>query len=117
MEIVHYFIMFAGAGLAGLAVVAFLLYKIQQIVVTNEKALEIAAAIRGGAMTFLWEEYKIITVLIAVIACALGYFMNNSLAAGLFVVGSICSTVTGLIGMHAATMANVRTTMAAKEKG
>ncbi|MDR3551324.1 MAG: sodium-translocating pyrophosphatase [Candidatus Babeliales bacterium] len=116
MEIVHYFIMFAGAGLAGLAVVAFLLYKIQQIAVTNEKAMEIAAAIRGGAMTFLREEYKIITVLVAIVALVLGYVMSP-LAAALFVVGSVCSTVTGMIGMHAATLANVRTTMAAKEKG
>jgi len=116
MEIVHYFSMFAGAGLAGLAVVAYLLYKIQQITVTNEKALEIAAAIRGGAMTFLREEYKIITVLVVLVAGLLGYFMSP-LAAFLFVIGSVCSTVTGLIGMHAATMANVRTTMAAKEKG
>src|SRR5579863_8982349 len=116
MDITHYFIMFMGSGLAGLAVVAYLLSRINQLKVTNPKAAEIALAIRGGAMTFLREEYKIIAVLVAIVGAAICYFMSP-LAALLFVFGCACSTATGLIGMHAATRANVRTTMAAQEHG
>ncbi|MCX5922883.1 MAG: sodium-translocating pyrophosphatase [Candidatus Dependentiae bacterium] len=116
MEILNYFILFSFWGFAGLGVVAFLLYKIGQIPVTNARAIEIAHAIRGGAMTFLREEYRIIAIIAAIVAVALGFFVNP-LAAALFVAGSLCSMTTGLIGMHAATQANLRTTMAAKDNG
>lgn len=116
MSIENYFLLFGFWGLVGLAVVCVLMYKIKQLPVLNEKAREIALAISGGAMTFLKEEYKIIATMVIVIAIALAYFMS-SLAATLFVVGSLCSMVTGLIGMHAATHANVRTTTAAQQHG
>lgn len=116
MDITQYFLMFISWALVGLAVVVFLLCKIKQMPVTNEKARQIASAIRGGAMTFLREEYKLIAIMVAVVALAIAYFFNVT-AAGLFIAGSLCSMITGLIGMHAATQANVRTTMAAQSKG
>src|SRR5581483_3230297 len=116
MDITQYFLMFLSWALVGLAVVVFLLCKIKQMSVKNEKAAQIAAAIRGGAMTFLREEYKLIAIMVAVVAIAIAYFFNLT-ASGLFIAGSLCSMITGLIGMHAATQANVRTTVAAQEKG
>lgn len=116
MSILHYFLMFGFWGLAGLAVVYILLSKIKQLPVTNEKAREIAQAISGGAMTFLREEYRIIAMLVVIVSALIALAISP-LAAVLFVVGSLCSMVTGLIGMHAATNANVRTTIAAKEQG
>ena len=44
-------------------------------------------------------------------------FVMGWLAAILFACGAVISMITGFIGMRAATAANVRTTMAAKEKG
>lgn len=100
----------------GLIVVAYLLAKIQRITVDHERALEIASAIRGGAMTFLKEEYRIIAFVAAIVAVLIG-FVASWVAAGCFVFGAILSMTTGLIGMNAATNANVRTTMAAKNEG
>ncbi len=116
MQLLHYFLIFVGAAAAGLAVVAWLFARIASISVDNEKARNIAQAIREGAMTFLQEEYRIIAVVVALVACLLGYFMSP-LAAAVFVVGALFSLTTGLLGMHAATLANVRTTMAAKDHG
>ena len=117
MSIQMYFLIFAGISLFGLSVVVFLINAIQRIRVDNEKAAKIAKAIHGGAMTFLRAEYKIIAVVVLVVACLIGFVFKSALAAGIFVIGSIVSMVTGLIGMHAATLANVRTAMAAKNKG
>ena len=100
----------------GLAVVAFLFNKIKSIKVDNKKAQDIATAISEGAITFLKEEYKIIAVVTLVVACLLAYVFGP-LAAGAFLFGAFLSSSTGLIGMRAATFANVRTTMAAKNFG
>jgi len=112
-----YYLIFAGIALFGLSVVAFLMNAIQRVRVDNEKAAKIAHAIHGGAMTFLKAEYKIIAVVVIVVACLIGFIFKSALAAGIFVIGAIVSMTTGLIGMHAATLANVRTAMAAKNKG
>jgi len=116
MELFQFFLIALATSLLGLAVVAALLVKIRSIPVDSPKAQEIAGAIRKGAMTFLREEYQIIAVVVAIVALLLGF------AAGLtpalcFIFGAILSMSTGYIGMNAATDANVRTTMAAKDKG
>src|ERR1700741_3462816 len=108
MSIQMYYLIFAGIALFGLSVVAFLVHAIQRIRVDNEKAIKIAKAIHGGAMTFLKAEYKIIAVVVVIVACVIGFIFKSALAAGIFAIGSLASMVTGLIGMHAATLANVR---------
>ena len=117
MSIQFYYLIFAGIALFGLSVVAFLVNAIQRIRVDNEKAAKIAHAIHSGAMTFLEAEYKIITIVVLAIAVLIGFIFKSALAAGIFVIGSIVSMTTGFIGMRAATLANVRTAMAAKNKG
>lgn len=100
----------------GLAIVYGLYKRISTIKVDNAKAESIANAIQQGAMTFLREEYKIITIVVGIIALLLGYFASP-LHAIIFVGGALLSSITGFVGMRAATMANVRTTMAAKNEG
>ena len=116
MSPILYYTIFAGASLLGLAIVFLLLNRIESIKVDNATAQRIAKAIREGAMTFLREEYKIIAIVVACISVILGYFMSP-LAAGIFILGALISLITGFIGMRAATMANVRTTIQAKDKG
>lgn len=116
MAIMSYFLFISGAGLVGLAVVAFLFAKITAIEVKHDKAAKIADAISRGAMTFLREEYKIITVAVVLISILLGYVMGLWPAL-FFVMGALLSMITGFIGMRAATQANVRTALAAQEKG
>jgi len=103
-------------SVVGLALVVLLFQKVRSIAVHDQKALSIAHAIRLGAMTFLREEYRIISIVIVLGFIALAAFANI-VAAFVFVIGSILSLTTGYIGMRAATIANVCTTMAAKERG
>jgi len=110
------YLIIAGIAIVGLSVVITLLKNIRSIPVTNEKAAELASYIKKGAMAFLREEYKII-VIFAIIVAGLIAFALSPWAALLFAIGAIMSMTTGFIGMMAATDANVRTTMAAKEKG
>ena len=115
MEIFNFFLLIIGTSLSGLAVVLALFAKIRSIKVDNPKAKEIAFAIRSGAFTFLREEYQIIALVVALVALTLGALVSLT-SAGCFIFGAFLSMATGYIGMNAATDANVRTTMAAKNK-
>lgn len=116
MAIASYYIALGVSSLIGLIVVALLSRSISKITVDNDKANEIAKAIRLGAMTFLREEYRLIAIVVLLGVVALA-FAANIYAAISFAIGSVLSLLTGYIGMRAATSANVRTTMAAKEQG
>ncbi len=104
------------AGLSGLIVVGILFKKINKIEVDDQRAQYIATIIAQGAMAFLYEEYKIIAGASLGIAALLGY-MFGLWAALTFLVGAMLSALTGFLGMRAATLANVRTTIEAKNKG
>jgi K(+)-stimulated pyrophosphate-energized sodium pump len=104
------------ASAAGFAVILFLMHKIRQLRVDNDKAAAIAHAIKIGAMTFLREEYKVISWVVFPVALLLAWQVSviNSVC---FLGGCLLSLLCGLIGMRAATDANVRTTIAAKDSG
>ncbi|MBL1261066.1 MAG: sodium-translocating pyrophosphatase [Thiotrichaceae bacterium] len=77
---------------------------------------EIAEAIHRGSMVFLKREYMVLNIFVVVVAVLLAM----SLGAGTtfaFLLGALCSASAGYIGMQAATRANVRTTVAAHNKG
>jgi K(+)-stimulated pyrophosphate-energized sodium pump len=105
----------AAVGIGAVSV-AVLFSRTRGKAVTNAKAKKIADAIATGAMTFLREEYKVIAIVVAVIAAALVYAFGV-IPAAVFVGSSVLSLTTGLLGMRAATSANVRTTVAAQESG
>ena len=117
MSIDMLYMLLAGAGILGFAVMMFLQQRISSIKITDQKAGKIADHIRLGAMTFLAEEYKIIIGVACVVAVTLWYLAAHAAIAGAFVFGSCLSMITGFLGMRAATSANVRTTMAAKDHG
>lgn len=116
MTIMHYYVLMGLVGLLGMGVVAVLMGMINRQPATEPKSAKIAAAIRKGAMTFLREEYRIIVVVDLVVAAILA-LVTTPLMAGAFIAGSIFSMTTGFIGMRAATAANVRTALAARDKG
>ena len=105
-----------GATVAGFGLVFFLMRTIKQQEVTNEKAAKIADAIKMGAMTFLKEEYRVIGMVILPVILLLWYFADMY-SALCFLTGALFSLMCGMLGMAAATDANVRTTIAAKDKG
>ena len=83
----------------------------------NEKMQEIGLAIREGATAFIIREYKVLAVFVLVVAGLL-YWVNmasNTTEVALsFVVGAACSALAVALGMRVATLANHRTTEAAR---
>ena len=83
----------------------------------NEKMIEIGQAVREGAMAFLSREYKVLSVFVVAVAALLfwgNYSRNTELVAVSFIVGAVCSGLAGFFGMRVATLANHRTTQAAR---
>jgi K(+)-stimulated pyrophosphate-energized sodium pump len=67
-------------------------------------------------MAFLFAEYKVLTVFVIVVGAVLA-FVNDVETSAAFFAGAIASVIAGFSGMRAATSANGRTTMAAKNEG
>ncbi len=105
-----------GAACSGFFLILLLMRKIHETKVDNAKAQEIADAIKLGAMTFLREEYKVIAFVVLPVVLLLAW-VGGIASAACFMLGALFSLLCGFIGMNAATDANVRTTIAAKEKG
>jgi len=106
--------------LSGIAAILFALWKSSWISKQNpgnEKMQEIGLAIREGATAFLKREYRVLAIFVLVVAGLL-YWVNsgnNTEAVALsFVVGALCSALAGALGMRVATLANHRTTEAAR---
>src|SRR3989304_10418959 len=116
MLLSHYGALFGVITVFGFIVTALLFRMISSIKVDNKKAEHIAELIKNGAMTFLRKEYSILVGVI-IIAFALLTFVSNAMVGLSYVGGALFSMLAGYIGMRAATMANVRTTMAAKLHG
>ena len=106
----------AGAGLVGLAI-AFMLYQqVIKVKIDNEKVAGITQEIQDGAMAFLFAEYKVLSIFVVVVGLTLA-LLNDIETAMAFFAGAIASVIAGFSGMRAATSANGRTTMAAKNDG
>ena len=104
-------------GVLGL-IIAFLIYQmILRYPQGSSKVVEISDAIHAGAMTFMRREYSILFVFAALVTIAIWISDLGQNTAIAFIVGALCSSAAGYIGMYTATRANVRTTVAAHEKG
>ena len=103
-------------GLLGL-LSAYLVYlKVKSSSEGEGRVKEIGDEIHLGAMVFMSAEYKRLAVFCMVCIIAL-YFSLGWQTAISFLLGALCSGTAGFIGMYSATKANVRTAVAAKEKG
>ncbi|HHO75358.1 MAG TPA: sodium-translocating pyrophosphatase, partial [Deltaproteobacteria bacterium] len=84
----------------------------------SELMQDLAHQIHEGAMVFLKREYSILSVFIIVVCILLflapGLGVYTAIA---YLGGALCSIAAGYTGMNSATMANVRTSQAAKEYG
>src|SRR5512139_1730108 len=79
----------------------------------DELMQKIAKAIRLGAMVYLKRQYTVVAIIMIVVAVILALVINP-LTAFCYLVGATLSAGAGVVGMKAATYANVRTTHAAK---
>ncbi|HZD43269.1 MAG TPA: sodium/proton-translocating pyrophosphatase, partial [Methanomicrobiales archaeon] len=77
---------------------------------------KIAGAIHLGAMVYLKRQYTAITIFVVAMALILTAIPSiGPLTAIAFVIGAALSATAGFVGMSAATLANVRTTNAARK--
>ena len=103
-------------GILGL-VAAFMVYaRILQTPAGEGRVKEISDEIHLGAMVFMASEYKRLGVFCVICIIAL-YASLGADTAIAFALGALCSGTAGYIGMYTATKANVRTAVAANNKG
>jgi K(+)-stimulated pyrophosphate-energized sodium pump len=80
----------------------------------------ISRHIQEGAMAFLAREYKVLALFVVIVAILLAWgnagLSNSHWMIGIsFTIGALCSGLAGYFGMRIATVANVRTTNAARD--
>ncbi len=112
----------AAVGIIGLIGVSFLVRGILKADPGNELMQKLSKSIQAGARTFLLTEYKVVAIVVILVAIflSLAPFFGHGVqvnwqTALAFVVGVGCSALAGWIAMSVATRTNSRTTQAAKE--
>jgi len=104
------------SGIIALMFAVFLSLKVMKEKPGNELMQEISNMIEKGAMAFLKREYSVLIFFIIVVSLVLGW-VRSPITSLSFVIGAICSGLSGLTGMKIATKANSRTANAAMEGG
>ncbi len=103
-------------GILGL-ISAYIVYlKVKSAPEGAGRVKEIGDEIHLGAMVFMASEYKRLAIFCVVCIIALFFSLGWETAIS-FLVGASCSAIAGFIGMYTATKANVRTAVAANDKG
>ena len=108
---------------ASLIALGFALYFFRQMKRESEgnaKMKEIAAHVRKGAMAYLKQQYKVVTIVFVVLALFFAYLayglgVQNSWVPFAFLTGGFFSGLAGFFGMKTATYASARTANAASE--
>ncbi len=106
------------AGLFGLVVAAMLYKSIVRRPGGDARMIAIGDEIHLGAMTYLRAQYTKIGIFALVVATLL--FVSEHQGPGTaiaFLTGALTSALAGLVGMKAATKANIRVTAAARDQG
>jgi len=102
---------------AGGMFVAFVIYRMLVDYPEGEGRIKtIGDSIHSGAMVFMHREYKMLGIFAGVLSILLLLFVGFGTFFS-FLVGAGTSAAAGYLGMFSATKANVRTTIAAHDKG
>jgi len=82
----------------------------------NARMVELMEAIQQGARAFLRREYTYVAVFVVLMAVLIASFLDYGRPWGAiaYVSGAVLSGLAGFVGMTVATMANARTTQAAR---
>jgi len=100
------------AGVLALVYAIWATGKINAVKVDNERINELSGIIHGGALAFLYREYKALVPFVVIVG-ALLFWKIGSGTAVCFVLGAFCSGMTGYFGMNVATKANGKTAFSA----
>ncbi len=100
------------ASVLALVVGGILYRSVLQAPATNERANDIAEAIKEGAIAFLSRQYRTVALVGVPILLIIGFGLNLWYAGG-FVLGAVASAAAGFIGMNVSVRANVRVAEAA----
>ncbi len=112
MEAIPYYALLS--AVAGLVIAVFYYLDVKKASPGNERMVFLMTEIQNGAKAFLKQEYTWVTAFVVVLAVLIGVFIQP-FAALSYVLGAVLSGLAGYVGMTVATMANARTTEAAKE--
>ncbi|MEK7647287.1 MAG: sodium-translocating pyrophosphatase [Patescibacteria group bacterium] len=103
--------------LSSLTAIAFALFwraRIKKEPAGTEKMQEIARAIKEGSIAYLKRQYKVVTVVAAILAVMLWFFFGATTAVG-FLIGATASGLAGYLGMLTAVSSNSRVTESARK--
>ncbi|MCY4419417.1 MAG: sodium-translocating pyrophosphatase [Cytophagales bacterium] len=112
-----YIILFT--GVLGLIVMYFKYRWVLRQDAGDDKMKKLSGYIQQGALSFLKAEWRVLSYFVVITGLLLGFSAtqvpdSHPLIMGSFVVGAFFSALAGWIGMKVATLANVRTTQAAR---
>jgi K(+)-stimulated pyrophosphate-energized sodium pump len=102
------------SAIAGLGLAVYYYKLVEAAPAGNDRMIFLMTEIQKGARAFLKKEYQWVAVFAVVLALVLAVFIAP-LAAVSYLLGAVLSGGAGYAGMTVATMANARTTEAAKE--
>jgi len=104
-----------GLGVVGLVVAGIIFFRLLKQSGGTGKVADIGAEIHAGAMLFMRRELRLIAIFAVLVGGLL--ILKDPWEALAFFLGAGASSLAGWIGMYAATHINVRTTVAAHERG
>ncbi len=102
------------SALAALGLAGFFYTDVRKASPGDERMVFLMTEIQNGARAFLRQEYTWVAAFVAVLAVLIAALISLP-AAVTYIIGAILSAAAGYAGMTVATMANARTTEAAKE--
>lgn len=108
------------ASIVALVFARFFYVKMMKESEGTERMARIASHVRVGAMSYLWQQYKIVGIVFIVLALifaimAYGFQLQNAWVPVAFLTGGFFSGLAGYLGMRTATNASARTANAARE--
>lgn len=107
------------ASVLALAFAAYFYWQMKRAPEGTPRMQYIAAAVRRGAMSYLRQQYKVVTLVFICLALffaimAYGFHVQNEWVPIAFLTGGFFSGLSGYLGMKTATYASARTAQAAR---
>ena len=106
----------AVAAVLGLALAAYFFQVVKRADPGNDRMIYLMEAIQSGARAFLRREYTWVAGFVVIMTVLIFVFLEYGRPWGAisYISGAVLSALAGFIGMTIATLANARTTQAAR---